>query len=344
MLVALGHLTNGQGENVWLPALADLHVALYLFHMPLFFLLGGLVLHVGEKKFENFVVRRLQTLVVPYYVFSIYYLAKPVALAAFPGLAGQFSYQSGEALAEAAWSILFMGEGLWFLWAYFWGELITFLLVRAMAHLKKAQRTLACLCIGVTFIFCEQLWWSIGPAFSLPLQLISGLGAAGYLLIGVALRDFLLQLSRCVCLVCGGITSVAFYMLSNVQIALTTVSPEVVSVSLFGVAPLDALMAIATALIGSLAVIFIAQALDSCSPFEFVGKHSIVFYALSAPAMNLCKLVLFVLIGIDVTMASVATQFICGLSLAVASVVLIWPLDLFVQRFLPWSVGNSHRT
>lgn len=38
VLVSFGHLRNGDGESVWLPALDAPIDAIYLFHMPLFFL------------------------------------------------------------------------------------------------------------------------------------------------------------------------------------------------------------------------------------------------------------------------------------------------------------------
>ena len=41
VLVSFGHLRNSDGESVWLPALDAPIDAIYLFHMPLFFLLGG---------------------------------------------------------------------------------------------------------------------------------------------------------------------------------------------------------------------------------------------------------------------------------------------------------------
>ncbi|PKU93546.1 Acyltransferase [Bifidobacterium thermophilum] len=46
-LVSFGHLRNGDGQSVWLPALDSLIAAIYLFHMPLFFLLGGITFSMG---------------------------------------------------------------------------------------------------------------------------------------------------------------------------------------------------------------------------------------------------------------------------------------------------------
>lgn len=42
ILVSFGHIRNGDGESVWLPVLDSTIDAIYLFHMPLFFILGGL--------------------------------------------------------------------------------------------------------------------------------------------------------------------------------------------------------------------------------------------------------------------------------------------------------------
>ncbi|AUD90625.1 hypothetical protein [Bifidobacterium breve] len=36
LLVSFGHLRNGDGQSVWLPALDSLIDGIYLFHMPLF--------------------------------------------------------------------------------------------------------------------------------------------------------------------------------------------------------------------------------------------------------------------------------------------------------------------
>lgn len=44
----------------------------YLFHMPLFFFLSGVTFSGGKYTFKQFIVKRLKTLVIPY--FRIIYL------------------------------------------------------------------------------------------------------------------------------------------------------------------------------------------------------------------------------------------------------------------------------
>lgn len=41
VLVSFCHLPNGDGESVWLPALSPVIATFALFHMPLFYVLGG---------------------------------------------------------------------------------------------------------------------------------------------------------------------------------------------------------------------------------------------------------------------------------------------------------------
>lgn len=42
VLVSFYHLSNGDRQSAWLPGLTALISAIYLFHMPLFYFLGGL--------------------------------------------------------------------------------------------------------------------------------------------------------------------------------------------------------------------------------------------------------------------------------------------------------------
>ena len=58
VLMTFGHLRNGDGQSVWLPALDSLIVAIYLFHMPLFYLLGGLTFSM-RSGFKAFLMRKI---------------------------------------------------------------------------------------------------------------------------------------------------------------------------------------------------------------------------------------------------------------------------------------------
>lgn len=59
--IVLGHtLRNATVVYPWL----------YSFHVPLCVLTSGIVFHVGQKNFWNFLKEKIQTLMIPYYSFA----------------------------------------------------------------------------------------------------------------------------------------------------------------------------------------------------------------------------------------------------------------------------------
>ncbi|EHF01453.1 hypothetical protein HMPREF1008_01598 [Olsenella sp. oral taxon 809 str. F0356] len=351
LLVALGHLTNGDGQSVWLPALAELHYDLYLFHMPLFFFLGGVVLRPRGRGFAGFAQRRARGLLVPYYVFSLYYLLKPVALALAPALGDSFAIEGTQDLATSAFDVLVMGEGLWFLWAYFWGQLLAFLVLRALAGpdddgAGEGGHVPACALVGVLLVLASQLWWTVGPEVKLPLCLLRGVEAAGYILLGVALRGALARVPR------GALVPLALALAVVLALVAHRVMPDLYvtqeyvalfpggeSPSLALAVPQAALMLL-LALAGTLAVAFLSLALGECGPLRELGRRSLVLYALSAPSMNLCKLLLFSLAGVDLHDAPFAAQLGVGVLLALVSVLVLVPVERLIRRHLPFLLGR----
>ena len=109
ILVSFGHIRNGDGESVWLPALDSTIDAIYLFHMPLFFILGGLTFS-AKRSFRQFLVRKIRTLLIPYYFFSLYFLAKPIAILAIPSLASTFQTDHNYDLAHQFYDVLIGGD------------------------------------------------------------------------------------------------------------------------------------------------------------------------------------------------------------------------------------------
>jgi hypothetical protein len=72
VLVFSGHL-----GTQWFPRLGGVLQAIYTFHMPLFFVLSGLFFH-SRYTFAELAAKRARTLLIPYYVFSVLALAKPM--------------------------------------------------------------------------------------------------------------------------------------------------------------------------------------------------------------------------------------------------------------------------
>ena len=168
VLVSFGHLRNGDGESVWLPALDAPIDAIYLFHMPLFFLPWGGSRSVGRGEFKAFLVRKAKTLLVPYYVFSLYFLAKPFAILLIPSMSAAFQTSHDYGIAHQFLDVLVMGNGLWFLMAFFVGECLMY----GLTSLTDDGRVLAA--IGMAFVILSTFVSSQTGWPALPFQIVAG--------------------------------------------------------------------------------------------------------------------------------------------------------------------------
>lgn len=119
VLVFTGHLGTS-----WFPQLEPLMTAIYTFHMPLFFLLSGLFFK-PTIDLLTLIAKRARTLLVPYYVFSVFALAAPIVKLLRPSLYQAAGKSTDSNPFEAIVAILFAqgNAGLWFLWSLFVGTL-----------------------------------------------------------------------------------------------------------------------------------------------------------------------------------------------------------------------------
>lgn len=76
--------------------------------------------------FKAFLARKAKTLLVPYYVFSLYFLAKPFAILLIPSMRATFQTSHDYGIAHQFLDVLVMGNGLWFLMAFFVGECLMY--------------------------------------------------------------------------------------------------------------------------------------------------------------------------------------------------------------------------
>lgn len=189
VLVSFGHLRNGDGESVWLPALDVPIDAIYLFHMPLFFLLGGLTFS-RRGGFKAFLARKAKTLLVPYYVFSLYFLAKPFAILLIPSMRATFQTSHDYGITHQFLDVLIMGNGLWFLMAFFVGECLMY----GLTSLTDDGRVLAA--IGMAFVILSTFVSSQTGWPALPFQIAAGVKAAGYMCVGYVLKEWLKAIPR----------------------------------------------------------------------------------------------------------------------------------------------------
>lgn len=312
VLVTFGHLRNGSGESVWLPALDSTIDAIYLFHMPLFFFLGGFTLS-NRRRLGDFLLQRIRTLIVPYYLFSVYFLAKPIAMLAIPSLSHEL-----QAHEQDVWSVfydvLIRGNGLWFLWAYFWGSLIGYLISK---HVHRDSMRAG---LGVLLILIYEaasLQWNIAQ---LPLQLGKGILAAGFILLGLGMKKVVLSVTRS----------------HGVVLALVFCAAFGLSLAISGADPWGPLMSM---ILGVFMATSFSITVGNWGVLASIGRSSIVYYALNAVVLNFSKVLFFRLLAVDATEFDYLEQLVLGLSITAFSLVVLALLNRFVRRWFWWSIG-----
>lgn len=318
ILVCYGHLRNGDGESVWLPALDSSISFVYLFHMPLFFLLSGLTVST-RRNWRNFVITKAKTLLIPYYFYSLYFLAKPIAILIIPSLGETFRSSHPYSVAYQFYDVFVNGNGLWFLMALFWAELAVY------GILKLTESSWIHAIVGIALIISYFAVTALFPSITVPFQLLRAVEVVGFMCLGFAVKPLLLRCNRT-------IASTGFVVL---VVLLGVVGSLALSASSF-----NSVYACAAAIAGAFAVTFLSICIAHCSLLQYVGKNSLVYYAVNALTLNIVKFGAFKVIRIPGTELAVALQFVLGLLLTVVAMVILTGFNRFISRYLPWTLGR----
>ena len=136
VLVLIGHL---QGDQIFVlsPYIHPLCVFIFSFHMPLFFLISGILLRIKDEtgtdniSVKNHIKKRFKGIMIPYFCFSLCYFSVVV----FALIKGSISI---ETFWVNLWYIIscYGMNVLWFLPALFFGEILFISLKRYFS--KKA--------------------------------------------------------------------------------------------------------------------------------------------------------------------------------------------------------------
>ncbi len=323
ILVSFGHIRNGDGQSVWLPALDTPINIIYLFHMPLFFFLGGLTFS-SRRQFPDFLKVKAKTLLIPYYIFSLYFIAKPIAVLLIPSLGASMQANHDYSnIGLQLYDVLINGSGLWFLWAYFIGELVAYPLDRWFTT-KYQYLVSGFLLIAVSILFGKCL-----PGVTLPFQIVSGVEVAGFILLGIACKQTqTLQTFTN--------RSLIWALFIIVLAAFRTIAFPALS---FSTKPWGVLISALAMFLGVAAGVLLSMAIMKNAVLEYIGRHSLSFYVVNAITLNIGKIVFFKLLHIDGTQANIAMQWVYGILLTIFCLGLLALEDIIIRALIPWSLG-----
>lgn len=329
-LVFFGHL-----GTQWFPALSGVLAAIYTFHMPLFFVASGFFFH-ARSSFGELAKRRARQLLVPYYVFSVLALAKPVAQLVSPSL-----YQNGGAgldgvVGSIVTIVLAQGNsGLWFLWSVFVAQLALWCVVRL-----TRGNTPALLAVLLVFVVGDYAFQGVVWRGMLPFQLGKLFEATAYVgfghLVGKTFdlhswQDAGTLIRRVAVMV---VATILFLTLNWLQTSNGLVQ---------SVLPLDWLVMFCTTCSAIVAVLMLCTVLPQWGWLQTVGRDSLVFYGVNDLMLKVVKFALFSLAGVSAVNWPLAAQLVGGLGVVVAAMLLSAVVNAVVQRHARWAIGDFGR-
>lgn len=257
--VILGHLKVTPYVTMWI----------YTFHMPLFFILSGCVFHGYNVKFKDFFVKRLKSMVVPYFClgvfipiffsFQSYFIDKERNINLYIGFFEDF-------VIQRRWFTI------WFIACLFIVELLFYGIVKFCKNNMAAIVIVSFILGAASMVYFKlggpTLPWNIDIAFSaLPFF------AVGYLMFNTKKiynlfidknpTRVLLFIAMLILNLVGAYGSLK---LNNQLLDMSSAlwgNPVLTCISAFG---------------GSLAVIMFSNWI-TIKPVEYIGKNSLVYYA-----------------------------------------------------------------
>ena len=298
LLVILGHIRETDDM---------LSVLIYSFHIPLFFIISGILLkynRTADRPVRQILLSRLRGLIIPYiffeFVFTVIY-----------GILNHFDFGGQNILGGLFLNPL--NVPLWFLPTLFLSELLIILLLKT----EKSGRLMT-----ATAIFLYLIPFFIrntgGPLLSAVMRCCSSVGfiALGYLVLpcSLILRD-------------DSLHPVIFVILLGLDGVLALINGKTGIYKLtFGNPFLFTICAAA----GSFLVLSVLKRIR-IRMFEWIGKNTIVFLGLHIITLRIVQLI-----------PDLDTDTLVGsLAALILICVLLIPAALFINRFLPFVAGKK---
>lgn len=299
---------------------------IYSFHMPLFFFLSGMMFRTNSSEtLRSFVLKRAQSLLIPYFVFSFilfgiwWFLGSYIDHSLLEGssitknLLGIF-YSQGQ-LEFMRW-----GVEMWFLPCLFLTSILYFRLAQ-LALAAQVMLVLFCAALGFMLpkLLPVRLPWSIDIA----------LIAVGFFWLGHKLQawifSFKLNLKNAAIIFTALFINILFYYFHGARVDMyQAIYGELVSfyLSAFG---------------GILFYVLLARCLPAIGFIAFLGANSLIIYMLHMRSLTVYNFLCHVF-----PFASINEHTISGtLAISIIQIVILLPAIFIINRFFPFLLGKS---
>ena len=323
ILIVVGHVWSLSDVPQW-------YMWIFAFHVPLFFFAAGLTLHPTATRLDEFLRRRLNTLLLPYLVYAllgyVFYLLGYAAAEVAGKEVAQFAYGLWRPLMGVFYASvgdgLLVNSPLWFLPALF--------IAQAVVH--AAHKWLPSVPIRYMFLLILfALAAVIEESIKLPFSLLPAMAAAVFVQLGL---DFRQQSPL------PSLRSATRWLWLIGLAALSLLSPINGAVGLAGPTVNNPLLFLLFACVGiGFSVLLAQQASSSMQErLAFVGRHSMGILVLHMLAIKGVKVLLSMATGTSLDTMEHSIPW--GLLVLVVASLLMWPAIVMIERWLPWTLGS----
>lgn len=268
---------------------------IYSFHMPLFFLLSGLLFNISKyKTLKEFCVHRCKTLIIPYLVFSfityIYWVVIENPITDNEGILTPFLQIF---ISQGSAGYMLHNIPMWFVLCLFAIEIIYFLLKR---RLNNKSLFIVCCVLAIvgcamtlpnTFFDFTKLFWSINVALvAIPFYMIGNLISEKF---GRTKIKQLILSKKVISVIIMIIAFALLCILSNVNSPISMGTEELGNWLLFYL----------NAFIGIVMILIISVLMERNKLFQFLGRNSFFIMAMHFPIRKPITLIISKIFSVE---------------------------------------------
>lgn len=306
ILVIYGHIAfRPEVLNVWLCS----------FHMPLFFFLSGITFHVDKyKSFKPFLINKIKTLIIPYFIFSAITwiwnfgleLLKYVLHGGNTGLNLKYHIKQAIGIVLQIRGSDY-GIGVWFIPCIFIASLMIYCIIKISKKNKIAIAVISTVCLISGYFYCSYI------DIKIPWGVDAALVAVFFMAIGYIFQDKIIDFKPKLPLIIGGgvaalVVNIIFAYL-NYRVMGRTIG---MWSNAYGTLPYF----IISAFLGIAFTILVSN-LINFKEIKIIGRHSIFYYGIHILFVQL----LVQIIGKFISIENDIVAFV--LSTAVVLIVLV---------------------
>lgn len=303
---------------------------IYSFHMPLFFLISGYLF--SHEKYENlneFLIAKIKTLLVPYVIFSLISIIIMFIRSGAGGITESFSFaQCFREMLLSKRNVISYNGSLWFLTSLFTVEILFYILTKYIKH----DIIISLIVVLLGYIGCTILQ---APAslHTLPWSLDASMYYIVFFTIGYFLKLEKLKIPNkfrfSTFIVCLFISTSLIFNWDTINLIFAN------RLGLHGGLYI-LFKEICISISGVYTVIYISKILGKSRKLSYIGKNSLIIFALHIPiGFFVVEKTLFLLKIQSLTVSIIAFAYTIG------SILTLIPIISIIHKYAPFIINGN---